>query len=383
MTEVAGAITGAAQTTRDASCVVIEVVRDWNEACARFGNEMARGRITPFQHRHWLDAWYGNAASPRSDEPLIVVVTDRHRAIVAILPLAIRRERGLRIVEFAGSADYNAPIMGAAPGAHPIDSGAFWSALRGALSRLPEGCDLVRFGKMPRTITGIANPLAALPGTEPSALTGHVLEIGDDYDAYRYSREKTVRKELERSWRVFSKNDGAQFRRITELQPALNVFTALEAQQSARMHELGKDYSLDDEACSDFHRDLIARGLADGYAVVTALTCGDQIVATLLGLRVKSSYLMLRISNVGQAWANCSPGRLIIERSMAALHADGVRSFDFSVGTYDYKRRFGVQDVPLVDFTAALSWRGRAFLGARKLARSIRGIAGSIRRRRG
>lgn len=273
--------------------------------------------------------------------------------------------------------------MGAATGAHPIDPGAFWSVLRGALARGPDGCDLVRFGKMPATIAGLVNPLAALQGTATSALTGHVLEIGEDYEAYRYSREKTVRKELERSWRVFTSNENAQFQYIIELQPALNVFTALESQQRARMHQLGKDYALDDEACSEFHRDLIARGLTDGYAVVTALTCGDEIVATLLGLRVKSSYLMLRISNAGQAWANCSPGRLIIERSMAALHADGVRSFDFSVGTYDYKRRFGVQDVPLVDFSAALSWRGRAFLGARKLARSIHGIAGSIRRRRG
>lgn len=49
---------------------------------------------------------------------------------------------------------------------------------------------------------------------------------------------------------------------------------------------------------------------------------------------------MIRISNGGARWSKCSPGRLIIERTMAALHQDGVREFDFSIGNYAYKRRF-------------------------------------------
>jgi len=81
-------------------------------------------------------------------------------------------------------------------------------------------------------------------------------------------------------------------------------------------------------------------------------------VATLLGIRTGSRYVMIRISNAGEKWSNCSPGRLIIERTMAALHRDGVREFDFSVGNYAYKRRFGVTRLPLVDISAALSWRG-------------------------
>ena len=43
---------------------------------------------------------------------------------------------------------------------------------------------------------------------------------------------------------------------------------------------------------------------------------------------------------------------------MAALHKDGVREFDFSVGNYAYKRRLGVTRLPLLDVSAALSWRG-------------------------
>lgn len=351
----------------------VELIRDWDEAVAKLEGAMAQGRATPFQNRHWLGAWYRSFASSEAVRPLIVVVSDiGSRDVVAILPLCVRMQRGLRIAEFAGSADYNAPILGPAATGSPEETAAWWRHLCRELARLPGGCDLVRFRKMPAAMAGWTNPLAALAGVQPSALTGHLVQVGDDYDAYRYSLEKTVRKELERSWRVFAKHDGAEFRQVHDIDAALRTFTALEAQQSARMHDLGQAYSLDDDNSAAFHRELIVRGLADGYVVVTALTAGEEVVATLLGIRTGAHYVMVRISNAGKAWSNCSPGRLVIERTMAMLHADGVRTFDFSVGSYDYKRRFGVSDVALVDLTAALSWRGWPVTLRDKLLRWMR-----------
>jgi CelD/BcsL family acetyltransferase involved in cellulose biosynthesis len=351
----------------------VELIHDWDEAAAKLEDAMAQGRATPFQNRHWLGAWYRCFASNESARPLIVIVSEaRTRDLVAILPLWLRTQRGLRIAEFAGSADYNAPILGPAATGSATETAVWWRHLCRELARLPGGCDLLRFGKMPVAMAGWVNPLSSLAGAQPCALTGHLVQVGDDYDAYRYSLEKTVRKELERSWRVFARHEGAEFRQVHDLDEALRTFAALEAQQSARMHDLGKSYSLDDESSVAFHRELIVRGLADGYVVLTALTCGEEIVATLLGIRTGSHYVMVRISNAGLAWSNCSPGRLVIERTMAMLHADGVRTFDFSVGSYDYKRRFGVSDVSLIDFTAALSWRGLPYELRDRAARGLR-----------
>lgn len=346
----------------------VELIHDWDEAAAKLESALVQGRATPFQNRHWLGAWYHCFASNREARPLIVVISEaRTRDVVAILPLIVRTQRGLRIAEFAGSADYNAPILGPAATGSPDETAAWWRDLCRELARLPGGCDLVRFRKMPAAMDGWVNPLASVAGTQPSALTGHLVQVGDDYDAYRYSLEKTVRKELERSWRVFAKHDGAEFKQVRDIDEALRTFAALEAQQSARMHDLGQSYSLDDEGITAFHRELIVRGLVNGYVILTALTCGEETVASLLGIRTGLHYVMVRISNAGKAWSNCSPGRLVIERTMAMLHADGVRTFDFSVGSYDYKRRFGVSDVPLVDLTAALSWRGWPVIVRNKL----------------
>jgi CelD/BcsL family acetyltransferase involved in cellulose biosynthesis len=43
---------------------------------------------------------------------------------------------------------------------------------------------------------------------------------------------------------------------------------------------------------------------------------------------------------------------------MAALHEQGVRRFDLSVGNYAFKRRFGAIQFPLTDASVALGWRG-------------------------
>ena len=101
-------------------------------------------------------------------------------------------------------------------------------------------------------------------------------------------------------------------------------------------------------------------------------TSAPELVATLLGIRTGSRYVMIRISNAGEKWSNCSPGRLIIERTMAALHRDGVRAFDFSVGNYACKRRFGVTRLPLIDISAALSWRGRPYALRDHAVRALR-----------
>jgi CelD/BcsL family acetyltransferase involved in cellulose biosynthesis len=150
------------------------------------------------------------------------------------------------------------------------------------------------------------------------------------------------------------------------------VLSTTEVQQGTRMQHLGLNFVLNNETCAAFYRNLVRDGVGSGYAVVSALTVGDEVVATLLGIRSGSRYVMIRISNAGEKWSNCSPGRLIIERTMAALHKDGVREFDFSIGNYAYKRRFGVARLPLVDVTAALSWRGLPHALRDRVARELR-----------
>jgi CelD/BcsL family acetyltransferase involved in cellulose biosynthesis len=361
----------AARPTRRAAGFRVELLQDWRQALARWRDVSPS---TPFQHPQWVDAWY--AAFAGAVTPLIAVVTDASTGEPAmLLPLIRRRQNHITTIEFADLdlTDYNAPILGSAAPRDAKAARALWRSLLSALRRMPEKADLVRLRKLPVALDGgRLNPIALLDGAGPCSLNGNLVTTGEDYDAWRFTLEKTVRKELERSWRVFTRDPAAGFTIAADSDEALRIFATTEAQQSSRMQSLGVDFILNDDNCAAFYRSLVRDGVASGYAIVSALMAGEEVVATLLGVRSGSRFVMIRISNAGDKWSNCSPGRLIIERTMAALHKQGVREFDFSIGNYAYKRRFGVKRLPLLDISAALSWRGLPHVLRARIAQELR-----------
>ncbi|MCK1643183.1 GNAT family N-acetyltransferase [Bradyrhizobium sp. 157] len=362
----------AARATSHAAGFRVELVRDWQQAVARWRDISPS---TPFQHPQWYDAWYGAFAAAEGVAPLIAIVTDASSGEPAALLPLIRRQQGkIAIVEFADLdlTDYNAPILGSAAPRDAKMARALWRSLSSALQRMPDAADLIRLRKVPVDLDGKPNPVALLDAAGACSLNGNLVTTGEDYDAWRHSLGRTVRKELERSWRVFTRDPAASFAIVTDPDEALRILSTTEVQQGTRMQSLGLNYILNDEACAAFYRNLVRDGVGTGYALVSSLAVGDEIVATLLGIRTGSRYVMIRISNAGEKWSNCSPGRLIIERTMAALHKDGVRQFDFSIGNYAYKRRFGVTRVPLIDVSAALSWRGWPYALRDRAVRELR-----------
>jgi CelD/BcsL family acetyltransferase involved in cellulose biosynthesis len=106
--------------------------------------------------------------------------------------------------------------------------------------------------------------------------------------------------------------------------------------------------------------------------IVSALRSDEGVMATQLGIRQQKNFIFLRISNAGRQWSHCSPSRLIIERTMAALHRDGVREFDLSIGNYAFKRRFGAVQFPLTDVSIALGWRGIPYVLRDHAAQGLR-----------
>lgn len=308
---------------------------------------------TAFQTPVWLTAWYATIGAAIG-EPILVTIRESHSGeVAAILPLVRRTDRRINIIEFAddGVSDNNGPILGPAAPTDRAGASALWRALRNAMPDV----DLVRFTKMPTMIDGRVNPLAMVESNHTAAVNRNVVTIDGTWENYLKSLERRFRKELGRSWRVFLGQDGTAFERITDADRAARVLAELERQQSAHMREQGADYLLDRPEVAGFFRALLTDGLADGSVMLTALTRGTEVVSALIGIVHADTYVMVRISSGSKAWSNCSPGRLVIVRTMKMLHGLGFRHFDFSIGNYAYKRRLGVAPQPLCDLVIALS----------------------------
>lgn len=325
-------------------------VEDIVDRLRRLPHAMA---ATAFQAPVWLASWYTTVGAAIGEPMLVTVVESRTGELAAILPLVRRIDRRLAIVEFAdgGVSDNNGPILGPAAPTDRAGAIALWDALCNALP----GVDLVRFSKMPVMIDGRVNPFALLDASHAASVNRNVVTIDGTWERYLKSLERRFRKELGRSWRVFLAHEGAAFEHITDAERAAQVLAELERQQSAHLREQGADYFLDQPAIADFYRKLLADGLADGSVVLTALTRDTEVVSALLGIVRGDTFVMVRIASGSRDWSNCSPGRLVIVRTIQMLHAQGFRHFDFSIGNYAYKRRLGVEPQPLCDLVTALS----------------------------
>ncbi|MBV9459027.1 MAG: GNAT family N-acetyltransferase [Bradyrhizobium sp.] len=356
-------------SARDASTDAsfrVEFVHDWSEAAARWSDA---GDGTSFQHRHWLGAWYHAFDTVT---PLIAIISvASNKRDVALVPLTSRRHHGIRLVEFAdlGVSDYNAPMIACEGPRDAASMRTMGRALLDALRQLPDRPDLIRLKKMPAEIRGRPNPLVASGWNGSSSLNGNLVQVGDDFEAYRASIRKM---QMPRCWRVFTRHPGARFQIAVTADEARHFLDVMDVQQHQRMEKLGIEFVLDDVRHAKFYRDVVSRGITEGYAVVSALIADGGIVATTMGLRHGENYSLLRTSNAGGQWSNCSPGLLCVERTMAALHERGVRNFDLSIGNYDYKRRFGAKRLPLTDVSIALSWRGAPYLLRDRTAQGLR-----------
>lgn len=347
------------------SGIAIDFVHDWRQVASR----LSAGHSTAFQHGYWLGAWY---QAFHDLAPLLAVISDVTTGKdIAMVPMISHVRRGIRIVEFAdlGVSDNNAPILASDAALDATAATAISRALVEALRALPDRFDLLRLRKMPAQVGGQPNPLVSLGRLGSSSLNGNLVLMGDVYEDYQASIK---RMQMPRCWRVFSRHAGARFEIAADVARAHELMDVMDVQQQARMRKLGSPFVLNDETHGKFYREVGRRGLAEGYAVISALVCDEGVVATALGVRHGATYSLLRISHGGDSWSSCSPGLLVAERTMAALHAEGVRRFDLSIGNQDYKRRFGAERVPLTDVSVALSWRGLPYAWRDHAAQGLR-----------
>lgn len=331
---------------------------------------------SPFHSLAWVRAWYTTLGETDGRRPLLVAVRDRDSgADLMLLALSSRRSGGLSIVEFADATvcDYNLPLLAPNARLSAEHARAIWHALRRALAAEH---DVLRLQKMPRhTLDDTPprdNPFCLALPTRPSEVAGTEVPLPDTWDGWRHTLDSAVRREFDRSWRVFTRSPEAVFERITDPAQALAALEALEALQSQRMHEVGKPYRLDGAAYRGFYRRLLQDGLASGDVVLTTLRAGPTHVTVQLGVANHQRYVALRTANAGGSWKNCSPGRLGFERTGRHLHEHGLRCFDFGIGDYAYKLVFKGRTLPLFDACEALSWRGRLWVWAWQLRQATK-----------
>lgn len=311
---------------------------------------------TAFQSPNWLGCWLEIFGSDPGIDCFLLTIADENRKVALALPVLRRREGGLRVIEMMdlGVSDYSAPLLHPRLAARLPRTPALWDLLMPAM---PEA-DLLRLERQCPFVQDMPNPLFAHPRAVPNRLAGWRMPLPDTWEAYQATLSDSMRDKLMRNGRRFARAPETGIGAIGTVDAALEAFAALERMQAERIQEKGLDYHLNAPKMTAFYRRLLETGLASGETVIIAMHGGGETVAVNFAVRSGAEAMLLRVTNRFGEWARMTPGLLATEFTIRAAQARGVRFFDFGMGTYDYKRRFGAREKPLMDLVLPLSPKG-------------------------
>ncbi|MDQ4051569.1 MAG: GNAT family N-acetyltransferase [Actinomycetota bacterium] len=337
-----------------------------------------RSPATLFQHPVWLDRLYGTLAVARNAQPVVVTVRDAERdaqdELVGVLPLVRRRRRGIRRLEFAdlGVCDYAAPVLDREHIDALLSDSTACRDIRTSLGRF----DLLQVERLAGSGAAMATLVDATatrrhsydthPITLPSTPAGWPDEIAD----------ANLIRRLERSRKRLRPRGGATLRLVTD---TAEVDALMERMQGFRRDRFSGRRAVDlvqDPDCFEFYRRAAHDGIVGGGPTQLAvLDVGGEPAAIALDLADADQHLYVLVGYDIARLRNCSLGLVIVDELIRSAVADGLRTFDLTVGNEGYKSDFGARPTPMYAVRVAATVRGRAAAAAADLDAVARGMA--------
>ena len=323
------------------------------------------GIATVFQSAALVRPLLTRLAPSFGARPLVVEVTDADARPVLSLALVARATPIGRRLEFPdfGLIDHNAPIL-----RRDLDlSGGRAEALRRAILAALPAHDALLLTKMPPTVEGHPNPLAAWPGVAPMSVVTMV------YDpAERPIAELSAVKESARKRRKLAR-DGGAIRRVTDPARALELLDFAFDLRAAKAGREGRHETIERPEVRAFYRALLGGGLADGAAVIWEVVLADRTIGMVHGLARRDRFSgTLMATDDDETLAPYSPGMIAVATVLEDHVATRGGPFDLGPGEHPYKLRFGGVPFELVEYARAATPLGLPTLADRALRRTVR-----------
>jgi CelD/BcsL family acetyltransferase involved in cellulose biosynthesis len=313
------------------------LVDDWRDLQTAYGAYV-------FTDPALVEVWWRLRGEPRG-ETLHIVTARQAGRLVALAPLAVSRQSGLRFLRWAGTDvfDYCDALV-----SDEFSAAALWRAIRGS-----GGHDLALL----KTIrSGSATYQALEQGGTPFRSTPTFqATLGDTSAAWRQwntgSTSRRKARELEKR--------GVRYELVRAGPVPERVFAALIAQKAAWAAQQTKPGLFDDPEAAA----RILRGIAETFARMGVLhlswlECGDTIIAVNLGCVYRGRFYYY-MASYDLAWAKLSPGRQLLAANLGWSAAHGLSEFDLLRGDNAYKSDVADQQRNTGDFLIAGSFGGR------------------------
>lgn len=352
--QTVGACSGTSRIAR------VDVIRSMAAAEASWrAMEAVSPLATPYQSFELLKAWQTTVGEHEAAAPFVVVGYDTRNRPLMLLPLAVGRENGVNVARFMGGKHptFNMPLWqnSFAADATAGDVDAIVDAIRSAA----DGIDVLALTQQPTHWRGVPNPFTRLAG-QPSINPCPSMTMPQNSkpeDRVSTSTRRRLRNK-ERKLQALTGYRYSVAESDSDIDRLLNAFFIVKPQRMA-LSKLPNVFA--DDATKKFIRDACLARLPNGRRAIElhALECDDEMISIFAcaadGQRFSTMFNTYTISEN----ARYSPG-LILLRDMIDHYGElGYTSYDFGVGSDEYKMTFCKEAEPLVDSFIPLTARGR------------------------
>ncbi len=354
--------------------LVIEIAHDLASVKDRWMAIQERALATPFQTWEWCARLFDTVGRVRGAQPLVVILRKGASGEdIALLPLALERRHGLRVIGFAdfGLGDYAMPVF--IPD-EMFQIGTIREIWPKIIASLPP-VDLIHFDKMPAGFGGVVNPLSGLPGLMSADLDCWRTYLPDRWEDYEQALSKQSRRAIRRRAAKLDRLGTSRLEFLSGGEETGRMLDLLHQVRRVRFSKLGRMDVMDDPAVRAFYRGL-ATDESGKLPLMSVLRLNDEIVALVFGLLKDNQFYMLAMTFVHgrPELEKCAPALVLVHRMMHELHARGLQVYDFTIGAESYKRSFGARREPLYEYLQPLTAKGHLFVAARRLQRAARSL---------
>jgi CelD/BcsL family acetyltransferase involved in cellulose biosynthesis len=316
--------------------ITFEAVDRFDFGSKQYHRLFSQSRASAFQHPDWLAAFYSHMAPAHHAKPLVVTGRDTNGELRLVVPL-VRLADDYIEYAFLGVTDYACPVIFDGARLEPDAERRFRDVL-GPHQRLTIG----------PVHQDHLDQWRLLLEAEPATLDfgAHAVRYGFPYADWRRSnlgiRQAAT---LDRKARRLFDVGGVRL----ELVPPEDVRAAMNAARDLRTGRFPGD-PLQTAHGYEFYIDVATSGARSGLARTYRLMSTDGTVALVFGLIDGGCFRYILLACDYASYGRQSPGRVALDRVMAAWMNDGGTSFDFTIGDEPFKAGFGCSRTPMHEF---------------------------------
>jgi CelD/BcsL family acetyltransferase involved in cellulose biosynthesis len=296
---------------------------------------------TAFQHPIWLDRLYGALASELDAEPLVITAREEGGRLRMVLPLVRRRQKGVRLIEFADLlvSDYACPVG---------DEAAFRALagdpkVRSTIRDLLKPYDVVRIKKLPDGAPSLDRILPA-PSRSRMAVSSHATALSGSFSDWQAAAmSSSYVKELARKRRRLIRRGTPTFEFLQEPRLVEEAFEQFRIWRASRF--VGD--LLQQDSYFAFYNQVAVAGAASGFSRTFRLALDGVTIGVVWVVCSKGASVMLMGGFDFETYKGCSIGALAFEDLARDCIARGDTVLDFSIGDEPYKAGFGCRPSPL------------------------------------